>query len=216
MKRFKQWEFAAIPLVIVMLGVLFILFAAFDAGPWAWLLVGAAGLVVCLSLVAGYARRHRHPDALDAPRALRRTGDGSIYRVLVVADDACPDEALRTAIGAHAGSRATEAFVVAPAVGSRLARWTGDQRDYDAATERLEATLHALENLGIRAQGRIGSKDPIQATDDGLRQFAADEIVLALHSAHGQEWLEQDAVAVALERYDVPVTPIIIDTTTSA
>ena len=62
--------------------------------------------------------------------------------------------------------RTTEAFVVAPAVGLRVSRWTGDQADYDAATAHLDATLRAR--------------------------------------------LEDDALARARDRYDVPVTPIIV------
>ena len=209
MKLLRQREFIAIPMVIVMLGVLFVLFAAFDAGLWAWLLVGAAGVVVCALLLGSYARRHRHPAAEDAPRT-RRAGDGSVHRVLVIADDACTPEALRAAISEHANGRATEAFVVAPALGSRLSRWTGDEGDYEAATEHLQATLRALEEIGVEAHGTIGSKDPIQAADDGLRQFPADEIVLAVHPGESARWLEQDAIDTARKRYDLPVTPIVV------
>jgi hypothetical protein len=210
MKLLRQREFMAIPMVIVMVGILFVLFAAFEAGLWAWLLVGAVGIVVCTLLVASYARRHRHPATWDAPRT-HFAGSGSVHRVLVIADDACSPEALQAAIAKHAEGRATEAFVVAPAVGSRVSRWTGDEGDYEAASEHLQATLRALEQIGVEAHGRIGSKDPIQAADDGLRQFAADEIVLAVHSGEGARWLEQDVISAARGRYDVPVTPIVLD-----
>lgn len=211
MKILRQREFIAIPLVVAILGVLFMFFAASEVGLWAWLFVGAVGLVVCALLVWRLAKTHRHPAAWDAPRTQRPAGDDSVHRVLVVADDACTPDALRAAIGEHAGARTTEAFVVAPALGSRLSRWTGDQQDYDKATEHLESTLRALEEIGIEAHGHIGSKGPIQAADDGLREFPADQLVLVVHSAEGQRWLEQDAVDAARERYDIPVTPIVVD-----
>ena len=211
MQILRQREFMAIPIVVVMLGVLFVLFAAFDAGLWAWLLVGAAGLVVCALLVWQIARTHRHPAARDAPRAPRPPGGGSVHRVLVVADDACTPDALRAAIAGHAGGRSTEAFVAAPALGSRLGRWKDEQQDHDQAAGHLDATLRALEQIGIEAHGRVGSEDPIQAADDGLREFPADQLVLVLHSADRQRWLEQDALEAARERYDVPITPIVVD-----
>jgi len=207
----KQKEFMAIPLVLVILGVLFVLFAAAHAGLWAWLLVGAVGLVVCALLLARAAKSHRHPAVSEAPPALSPSADGAIHRVLVVAGGTGTPDALRAAIGEHAAGKRTEAFVVAPALGSRLARWTGDQQDYDEATEHLDATLRALEEIDVRAHGRIGSKDPIQAADDGLREFPAHQVVLAVHSGDDQRWLEQDAVEAARERYDVPVTLIVVD-----
>ena len=69
----------------------------------------------------------------------------------------------------------------------------------------------SLEEIGVQARGRIGSKDPIQAADDGLREFPAQQVVLAVHSGADQRWLEQDAVAAARERYAVPVTLIVLD-----
>ena len=211
MQASNKREFMAIPLTVAILGVLFILFAAFNAGLWAWLLVGAVGVVVCAVLIARFARGHRHPPGEDAPRTAGATGGDAVHRVLVIADGACAAEALRGAIGEHAGGRRIEAFVVAPALGSRLDRWTGDQHGYDEATEHLDGTLRALEQIGITARGRIGSKDPVQATDDGLREFPADQIVLAVHAAAGQKWLEQDAVDAARERYDALVTTIVVD-----
>jgi hypothetical protein len=207
----KQKEFMAIPLVLVILGVLFVLFAAAHVGLWAWLLVGAVFLVVCALLISRAAKKHRYPAASHTPPALSPAVAGSSHRVLVVAGGTATPDALRGAIGEHANGKDVEAFVVAPALGSRLARWTGDQQDYDEATDHLDATLRALEEIGVEAHGRIGSKDPIQAADDGLREFPAHQVVLAVHSGDDQRWLEHDAVDAARERYAVPVTLIVVD-----
>ena len=110
----------AIWLIVVILGVLFILFAASSAGLWAWLLVGAVGLAVCALLAVRVAKVHRHPVDRDEPVALRPSADDSVHRVLVIADDTCPPESLQAAIDEHANGQAIEAFVVAPALGSRL------------------------------------------------------------------------------------------------
>jgi hypothetical protein len=210
-KVLKQREFMAIWLIVGILGVLFVLFAAASVGLWAWLLVGAVGLVVCAVLALRVAKVHRHPVDRDEPVGVRPSADDSVHRVLVIADDSCTPESLQAAIDEHADGQAIEAFVVAPALGSRLDRWTGDQQGYDEATEHLDGTLRALEGIGVQARGRIGSKDPIQAADDGLREFPADQLVLAVHAAEDQKWLEEDAVDAARERYHVPVTVIVVE-----
>ena len=64
-------------------------------------------------------------------------------------------------------------FVIAPAIGSRResARWTADEHAYQDAAAHLDATLRALGELEVDATGRVGSHDPLQAADDGLREF---------------------------------------------
>ena len=57
----------------------------------------------------------------------------------------------------------------------------------------------------------MGSKDPVQAADDGLREFPAHQLVMAVHSADSQKWLEEDSADAARGRYDIPVTVIVVD-----
>ena len=39
--------------------------------------------------------------------------------------------------------------------------------------------------------GETGADDPIQATDDGLREFAANEIVFVTKPGTSTDWVEQ-------------------------
>jgi GABA permease len=205
-------EFLAIPLVAAAVVVFGLLFVALVVGTWAWWLFLLA--VVALAVAGGvlYSRRHRRPPIESAPRSAPTAGasDGP-YRVLVVADESCTSPALRDALAQHASGRSVEAFVVAPALGSRLARWTGDEGAYADAQSRLDATLAALGETGIEARGRLGSHDPIQAADDGLREFPAEEIVFATRSDGGGRWLEDGVVETARERYDLPVRHVVVD-----
>jgi hypothetical protein len=66
----------------------------------------------------------------------------------------------------------------------------------------------ALLEAGIRAHGIVGSDDPIEAADDALRQFPADELVFATHPEARANWLERDVVQVARTRYEVPTTHV--------
>jgi hypothetical protein len=198
----RSWEFAAIPIVVVVLGILAIIMWAADAGVAAWLGVGAVGLAAVIVASVVSMRRPRHP--VTAPPLPPRVEDG-IHRVLVIADEACDPGALGATF---AGNGRSAALVVAPALGSRTARWTNDEHAYREAQEHLDATVRALSELGVDARGHIGSHDPLQAADDGLREFPADEIVFAVHDAGSVNWLEDGVVAAARSRYSIPVKAV--------
>lgn len=131
--------------------------------------------------------------------------DDDTHRVLLVADAACDPGVLGSTV---TGNSRNAVFVVAPALGSRTARWTGDEQAYRDAQERLDATLQAFAERGIEARGHIGSHDPLQAADDGLREFPADEIVFAVHGDGDANWLEEGIVDAARSRYTIPVTAV--------
>jgi hypothetical protein len=210
MKSENKIEFAAIPIVAATLGILFVLFFAYDQGLWAWLVVGALGIVLAALVARSAARRNRHPSPLSAPSAVAAPAPDGVHRVLVVADESITSEEFRATITAHAGGRPIEAFVVAPALSSKLARWTGDEGAYRSAQEHLDATVAALSSAGITASGEIGSHDPLQAADDGLREFPANEIVFATHPEDTANWLEQGVVDDARSRYAIPVTHVVV------
>jgi GABA permease len=104
-----------------------------------------------------------------------------------------------------------EVLVVAPALGSRLSQWTGDDRVRIEAEDHLQSTVRALTDAGIGARGKIGPADPIQCADDALREFPANELVFATHPEAQANWLERDVVEVARARYDLPVTHVVVD-----
>jgi hypothetical protein len=133
-----------------------------------------------------------------------------VYRVLLIVDDACAPAELAAALAAHGEHGQTAAFVVAPALGSRIARWTGDEHAYREAAARLDATLAALAALSISSSGHVGSHDPLQATEDGLREFPADEILLAVHPDGQTNWLEEGVPDAARARYPIPVRTLTV------
>ena len=66
-----------------------------------------------------------------------------------------------------------------------------------------------------QARGEIGDGDPLQALEDALREFPADEIVVSTHPPGRSHWLEQGVVENARMRYDVPVTHVVVDLETA-
>jgi hypothetical protein len=200
-------EFVAIPVIVVLLGTLFVLMLAAEAGVWAWIVATAALAALGLLTIALVVRRHPHPSGDDAPPPAYRSPTNGTYRILVIADESLTDQALRYEIVPHAAACPVEALVIAPALRSRLAHWTGDDSQRDRAEQRLAETLEGLEAAGIVARGKLGSDDPIQAADDGLREFPADEVVFV--TATGSvNWLERDVLDAARARYAIRVTHV--------
>jgi GABA permease len=120
-------------------------------------------------------------------------------------------QAFHDEVVAHGAGRPTEVLVVAPALGSRLSHWTGDDQARDAAKENLERTVETLTSAGVAARGGVGADDPIRAADDALRTFPADELVLATHPERAANWKERGVVEIARARYDLPVTHVVVD-----
>jgi len=198
-------EFLAIPLVVLVLGGLALLLVAAYSAEWAWLL--AAVPVLAGGALIAWAIFGRSRPAAEPPRVRPRDG-GDAYRLLVIADESGTSDSFRDAVVPHTAGRAAEAYVIAPALASRLGRWTGDETAYVHAQDHLDSTIGALSTLGIDARGRIGSQDPIQAADDGLREFGADELVFVTGPG-GVDGPALDVIRTARSRYDLPVTHVV-------
>lgn len=144
----------------------------------------------------------------------RTTSDGTPrrHRILVVANETVSGRALLEAIGERGRGSEAEVLVVCPALSGRLRRWFSDVDDALAnASQRLERSLAEIAQLGVAATGQIGDSDPVQAIDDALRVFPADEIVISTHPPRRSNWLERRVVERTREGFRVPVTHVIVD-----
>ena len=101
-------------------------------------------------------------------------------------------------------------FVITPVHESRLGRLASDQNGYDDATRGLSEVLATLRVAGLEAQGEVGPEDPLQAADDGLRRFPADEILFVTYRDGQTNWLEAGVVELACSRYDQPIEHIAV------
>jgi GABA permease len=212
MKGDTRTELAAIPIVLVFLGILFAIMLFGELGAIGWVIFGVVSGIALVVVAVVLARRPTHASRLDAPTTAGRRAaepDGA-FRAVVVCDDSCTSPAFVEELVSHAAGRRLEVFVVAPQLGSRLALWTGDDAARGVASEHLEDTLGALRSAGIEARGEVGAHDPIRAADDALREFPADEIVFATHPEADANWLEQNVLEAARARYDLPVTHVVV------
>jgi hypothetical protein len=77
------------------------------------------------------------------------------------------------------GEADAEVRVLAPAQIGFLDRWASDVEGARQAAQRnLVVTVAALAKAGIAAEARVGDEDIVQAAEDQLQGFIADEVVL--------------------------------------
>jgi hypothetical protein len=131
-------------------------------------------------------------------------------RILVVANATVGGENLFRWIDERSRGRPARVLVLCPALNSRLRHWASDEDGARAAAaRRLAACLERLGRAGIDASGAIGDADPLQAIEDALRIFAADEMIISTHPPDRSNWLERDVVARARRRFSVPIEHVL-------
>ena len=138
--------------------------------------------------------------------------DGPTRKILVVANETVAGGELHELLGRKAKGVSEDVLVVCPALNSKLNTWTSDEDGARAAAQgRLDSSLTRLREAGIAARGEIGDGDPLQALEDALRVFPADEVVVSTHPPGRSNWLEQAVVELARLRFDVPVTHVVVE-----
>ena len=133
-------------------------------------------------------------------------------RILVIANETVGGRSLTELIHERSRGVREEVLVVTPALNSLLRHWTSDEDGARAAAQqRLEASLRRLQSLGVDARGEVGDSDPLQAIEDALRTFGADEIIISTHPEGRSHWLERNVVEKARERFIAPITHVVVD-----
>jgi nucleotide-binding universal stress UspA family protein len=183
-----------------------IVIASVAGGEW----VGLGVFIALTAAVVGWwmhARRDERP-----PKTEPRPHAAGERRILVVANETLGGHTLRSMILERSLDVREEVLVVTPALNSPLKHWVSDEDDARAAAqERLDASLARLAEAGVDARGEVGDGDPLQAVEDALRTFGADEIIISTHPEGRSNWLERDVVTKARERFTVPITHVIVD-----
>jgi hypothetical protein len=135
-------------------------------------------------------------------------------RVLVVVDPTIGDaRVVRPAVSAVVERRPAEVYVVAPLLESRISWVTNDDAEAIAdAEQRLASTLRQLYERDVDASGTVGGDEEILTViGDALAEFAADEIIIAVHVDHEQHWRERNVAAQIRERHSQPLTELLVD-----
>ena len=118
----------------------------------------------------------------------------SVKRLLVVATAPVEEKILRDRVREHTGTDA-EVRVVAPASDLSPLEWLATDED-EARREAADIARlaeRAVQPEAGRVETEVGDPDPVQAIEDALRQFPADEVVVVTRPGDDAGWLEKDS-----------------------
>jgi hypothetical protein len=147
------------------------------AGPGLGLAVGALVGATMIVIVA----RLRPDEQIEVASA---TDQRRRVLVIVLTPIEDPEAASEVADVARPGA---DVLVLAPALNRRLAHWASDLDDArEAAQRRLVLSLGTLAAADVDGRGKVGDTDAVQAVEDTLRDFAADEAVLVAAPVEGK------------------------------
>ncbi len=150
-----------------------------------WL--GLTVFIVETAVVLWWVFLRRGEEAAPPREALAPSPEGE-RRILVIANETVGGRELLDCLERKAEGVDEKVLVVTPALNSPLRHWVSDE---DAA--------------------EIGDGDPLQAIEDAVRTFRPDEVIISTHPEGRSHWLERGVVSRTRERFDVPVTHVVVD-----
>src|SRR5687767_3935581 len=131
--------------------------------------------------------------------------------VLVVANETTGGQKLLDAVERRAARGPIRVTVVCPQNTSKRGFVIYDESTRSAARVRLELTLDRLREMGVEARGEVMDPDPYIATQDAVRAWGADEIIISTYPYPRSGWLRRDLVERIEQWSGVPVEHVIID-----
>lgn len=166
----------------------------------------AVAAVVLITMLIVFSRKQP-----DEPIETHHARD-SKRRVLLVLSEPVKDAGTAHEVfqvAARGGEQPLEVLALAPTQPHFLDRWASDVRAANAeAREKLSVTIETLRHEHLEARAEIGDSDIVLAVEDALRDFPADEVILATgtpeHDAEGS-----DAAKHLQERLRVPFDHVI-------
>jgi hypothetical protein len=126
--------------------------------------------------------------------------------VLVITSVERPTAVLRQALG----DGVDELRIVVPAVKQSRLQWLTNAED-DARAEAEEAATSIGDATPEDVRAEVGDSDPLQAAEDALADFAADELVVVTRPDEEATWLEEGRAADIERRFpSLTVTRLVV------
>ena len=197
----KPWM---LPLIVLAIAVP-IAFAFVVGGPGLGVAVGALA-AVAIAVLAIRARPEEPIEVVRSPDARRRV----LVVLSVPVEDPSAVEEIAREVGIHDDVGDAEVVVLAPARSTFLDRWATDlRRSREEAQRDLVITVASLAKADVDAHASVGDADLVQATEDRLREFAADELILTT-GAPDQDPDGEAAAEQLRERLPIPFRRIVV------
>jgi hypothetical protein len=138
----------------------------------------------------------------------------TVSNVLVIATVVLDGSLLRAHAPELALPDGARVRIVSPT--SRLSRTQWLTNEEDAAREEaaeiatdVAAAVDAVPETEVEAE--VGDVDPLQAAEDALATFPADELVVLIRAEDQASWLERAAAERGFERFGLPVRYVVVD-----
>lgn len=133
-------------------------------------------------------------------------------RLLIVTTVPTDASLLRDQVREKTGDAEAEIRIVAPTADVSPLQWlTSDEDQARAEAEEVAREAARAVEGEAAVETEVGDPDPVQAIEDALRTFPADEVIVVMRAGEEASWLEKDADAEALDRFGVPVTRLAVD-----
>ncbi len=84
-----------------------------------------------------------------------------------------------------------------------------DEEATEEARERLSRMLADLAELGVPAEGRLGSAHPLEGVEEVLAHSEFDEVIVATLPKRISRWLGSDVPHQIERRFGLPVTTVV-------
>ena len=154
------------------------------------------------------------------------TGEGTVRRCLVLANQTLGSDVLLQAIQERAASAPCEFWVVVPAtathelaarsvpmppmpvMGGVLTVPGPPEEGRQIAHEHLRSAIQRWRAAGVNADGEVGDPDPMCAARDVLSDQRFDEIIVSTLHERLSRWLHQDLPRRLEHRFALPVTHV--------
>jgi hypothetical protein len=100
--------------------------------------------------------------------------------------------------------------VVVPTLAENERRFRlGDATEAVEHAERVaRETVDALRKAGLHVAGHTGPADPAVALSDGLRTYAAEQVIVMRSHSGGCRYLEDVPLEPAADAFDVPLIEV--------
>ena len=138
------------------------------------------------------------PDAPPVPRQL-----------VVVATARVPTEEVEAVVRAHAGEDIeVQVHLIASTWKTSWLNWSTNVEG-PASAEAAQRADQAADAISSGADSHAGDVDALQAVEDALRLYVADELVIVTASDEETSWIESDLEEWAREKFGLPIKHLV-------
>ena len=162
----------------------------------AWIATWLGVIVFVVMSVLAFVVLRRGTASVPPVVSTERAAVEDTRRILVVTDALPIGPGLRAAMLRLAGTVTEDVLLICavPPSAAEAGGTGGGGPSGTGTSEELETALHELRAAGINARGSFAVCDPLQALEDALRGFDADEVVLSITTTAGRPTAGADAL----------------------